>query len=99
MKAIITDGIVSVVLTESQEERMLQLAADAYSKAKAEQEVLSKVYEVKTELVHRLKMSTSSIYDAINAGRLRVTLVGKKKGYRVTELACREFLGDIKKEK
>lgn len=94
MKAIITDGAVSVMLTESQEERMLQLAAEAYAKAKAEQEVLSKVYEVNTELTQRLKMCRDSIYDAINDQKLDHVMVGKKKGYRITEAACRRFLGE-----
>lgn len=81
MKAIITDGEVKVQLTERQEEQMLQLAANAYAKEKAEQEALQKVYVVGPELEKRLQMHRDSIYDAIYEDRLRVTRIGQKKGY------------------
>ena len=60
--------------------------------AEAEQAQLSKVYTV-AQLAERLGISVRSVGDLLREGRIRYARCGGK-AYRVTELACREFLGD-----
>jgi len=72
--------------------------------AQAEQAALSTVYRLSGKpddsrpygglLTRRLDISLSTAYELLNTGRLKFTCLGKK-GYKVTELACRQFLGDV----
>jgi hypothetical protein len=97
MLAKITDGVVNLTPEEYWENKMLIAAAEAYAIRLADQHALSKCYTI-DELAGpdgRLKRTRSTIEKAISDGRLRVSPVGESKGYVVTELAVREFLGDI----
>lgn len=83
--------------------RLLEHEQRARLTAEAEQAALSVVYRLSGEpdparpygglLTQRLDISERSAYDLIREGKLRYTCAGKK-NYRVSELACREFLGD-----
>jgi len=75
-------------------QRMIELSAPEYGREKAYQEQLSKTYDVEGA-AKRLECCTKTIANLIKDGRIRYTMVGKK-GYRISELACREFMGDIK---
>ena len=76
---------------------MIEVAAIAYSSAKAEQDKLATVYTV-NELVDRLNISRSTIFKylqiPVSEGGIRARQAGNK--WIVTELACREWLGDIR---
>jgi len=83
-------------------EKMYFLAelAKAYGVQKANQDALSKCYTVQ-ELSGpkgRLKCSTKKALQLIKDGKLRYETIGESKGYRVSEKAVREFLGDIQRE-
>ncbi len=80
----IEDAVTVVRLLEAQQRDRLA--------AEAEQVQLSKVYSV-TTLAKRLGISVRSVGDLLREGRIRYTRCGGK-AYRVSELACREFLGD-----
>jgi len=83
--------------------RLLENEQRARLAAEAEQTALSTVYRLSGEfdescpygglLTRRLDISLSTAYALITEGKLRYTCAGKK-NYRVSELACREFLGD-----
>ena len=74
---------------------ILKNEQDARLAAEAEQAHLSKIYSV-TTLAKRLGISIRSVGDLIRDGRIRYTCCGAK-NYRISELACREFLGDVRK--
>ncbi|QIX62292.1 helix-turn-helix domain-containing protein [Hymenobacter sp. BT18] len=78
-------------LSEPQEQRMIQAAAVAYAKEKAEQEALQQVYTI-TTLAKRLGCGKTKTYELINAGVIRHQLVGNKAF--ITERAVREWFGD-----
>ena len=84
---------IAVRLEDWEDRRMVEAAAAEYGREKARQDALSKTYKPK-DLVTRLNLCLTTIYAAIADGRLRSTPTGKK-GYIITEQACREFLGDI----
>ena len=89
------DKGLQVQLEGPEDRRMIEAAAAAYGAEKARQDALSKAYKVKqlTGPNGRLGVCESTVYAAISDGRLRATPTGKK-GYIITEQACREFLGD-----
>jgi hypothetical protein len=93
MQLITDENGVAVRLENWEERRMMEAAAAEYGKEKARQDALTKTYKPK-ELVARLGLCTTTIYAAIADGRLRATPSGKK-GYIISEQACREFLGDM----
>jgi excisionase family DNA binding protein len=72
--------------------RLLEAQQRDWLAAEAEQAQLSKIYTVAT-LSKRLGISVRSVGDIIRDGRIRYTCCGAK-NYRISELACREFLGD-----
>jgi len=76
-------------------QRMIELSAPEYGREKARQEELSKAYTIE-EAATRLKVHPDTVYNWIKEGRIRYTITGGKKGYRISELACREFMGDVK---
>ena len=80
----IEDAVTAVRLLEAQQRDRLA--------AEAEQAQLSKIYTVAT-LAKRLGISVRSVGTLIRDGRIRYTSCGAKL-YRISELACREFLGD-----
>lgn len=80
----IEDAVTTARLLEAQQRDRLA--------AEAEQAQLSKIYTVAT-LAKRLGISVRSVGDIIRDGRIRYTCCGAK-NYRISELACREFLGD-----
>ncbi len=84
--------------------RLLENEQRARLTAEAEQAALSVCYKVggrpdptkphKGLLTERLGISQRSAEQLLRDGRLRYTCAGKKL-YRVSERACREFLGDL----
>jgi excisionase family DNA binding protein len=84
--------------------RLLEQAQGARFAAEAEQAALSVVYRLSGEpdltrpyqglLTQRLDISERTAYELLRSGKLRYTCAGKK-NYRISEAACREFLGDI----
>jgi hypothetical protein len=87
-----------VKLSEPQEARYVTELATAEAREKAEQAALAKVYTLK-ELPDRLNLCRTTILEYLNLpesdGGLRNRKAGAK--WLVTELACREWLGDYKK--
>ncbi|WP_026463522.1 DNA-binding protein [Adhaeribacter aquaticus] len=75
--------------------KMLEKASEKYGDKKALMDTFSKVYKVGPELYQRLQLSKNTVYSLIHTGKLKAFCVGEK-GYRVTELACLELLGDTK---
>ena len=83
--------------------RLLEHEQQARLAAEAEQAALSTVYRLGGEpdptrpysglLTLRLDISERSARELIRTGRLRYTCAGAKL-YRVSEAACREFMGD-----
>jgi hypothetical protein len=83
---------------------LLQNEQRARLAAEAEQAALSTIYRLSGEpdetrpygglLTRRLDISLSTAYALITEGKLRYTCAGKK-NYRVSERACREFVGDL----
>jgi excisionase family DNA binding protein len=92
----IEDAVTTVRLLEAQQRDRLA--------AEAEQSALSNVYRLSGKLdparpygglvTKRLDISERTAYELIRSGRLRYTCAGAK-NYRISEAACREFLGDI----
>jgi excisionase family DNA binding protein len=80
----IEDAVTTARLLEAQQRDRMA--------AEAEQAQLSKIYTV-TTLAERLGISVRSVGALIREGRIRYTCCGAK-NYRISELACREFLGD-----
>ena len=84
--------------------RLLEHEQVARLAAEAEQAALSAVYCLSGPpdpacshgglLTQRLRISERSAYELLREGKIRYTCAGKK-NYRVSELAVREFLGDI----
>lgn len=97
MNVTITNGQAVLSLSEPQEARMIEVAAAAYAKEKAEQEALSRVYLLK-DLPARLKVSRTTLLKYLklpqNQGGIRCRKVAGV--WTVTELACREWMGDVK---
>lgn len=93
-------GEFTLKMDSYQDRKILELAAETYGRTKAEQDALSITYEIKDLIGKkgRLKMSLTSVTKAIQQGRLRAVPTGDKKGYRVSELACREFMKDVGRE-
>jgi len=73
--------------------RFIKEAAPAYGEEMAKQKALSKSYDVEGAAI-RLECCSKTVLNLIKDGRIRYTPVGKK-GYRISEQACREFMGDI----
>lgn len=94
MNLTLIEGKASITLTTEQEAQMIYLAAQAYAAARAEQDTLAQVYTA-NQLAKRLNISLRVVRDMLTEGRIRYKLVGKKKGYRITELAVRQYLGDM----
>lgn len=92
MKASIQNGEVNLMPEDYWENKMLVAAAETYATRKADQDALSKAYTVE-EAAIRLRVCKETVYNLIDEKRIKFSTVGKK-GYRITELACREFLGD-----
>jgi len=76
-----------------QVQQMIRLSAADYGREKALQEELSKVYTVE-ELAAKMSVHPETVYTWIKENRIRYTSTGNKKGYRISELARREFMGD-----
>lgn len=95
MQANIQNGIVNLTPESYWENKMVVAAAERYAERKADQEALTKIYKVGPELQRRIGIGRNKQYEEINSGRLRATVAGEKK-YLVSELACREYLGDVK---
>ena len=86
--------------------RLLENEQRARLAAEAEQAALSAVYKVSGKpdpsrphhglLTNRLDISERTAYELLRGGKLRHTLAAQK-CIRVSELAVREFLGDIAK--
>jgi hypothetical protein len=84
--------------------RLLENEQRARLAAEAEQTALSVVYRVGGKpdptrpyhglLTERLNISERTAYELLRAGKLRYTLAAQK-CIRISELAVREFLGDI----
>ncbi len=84
--------------------RLLEQAQSASLAAQTEQDALSVVYRLSGKpdparpysglVTKRLDISERTAYELIRTGRLRYTCAGTK-NYRISEAACREFLGDI----
>ena len=84
--------------------RLLEHEQSARLAAEAEQVALSAVYCLSGSpdlalphgglLTQRLRISERTAYDLVREGKIRYTCAGKK-NYRISELAVREFLGDI----
>lgn len=73
--------------------RLLEHEQVARLRAEAEQAALSRAYTLKT-LAERLDIGLRSAQSLLASGRIRFVLCGQK-NYRISELAVREFLGDV----
>lgn len=93
----IQDAATAVRLLENEQRQRLA--------AEAEQAALSVLYRLGGKpdesrpygglLTRRLDVSESTARALITEGRLRYTCTGGSKGYRVSERAVREYLGDM----
>lgn len=92
-KAVLENGELKVYVTEGLSAMIIARAAEAGAIEKAKQDALEKVYNV-SGLVKRMNLSKATIYDLLASGELRKKNAAKK-GYQVTELAVRQYYGDI----
>ena len=95
MEVNFVNGQATLSLSAPQEARMIEAAAVAYAKEKAEQEALATIYTLK-ELPARLKVSRTTLLkylaEPVSRGGIRHRRAGSV--YLVTERACREWSGD-----
>lgn len=95
MEVNFVNGQATLSLSAPQEARMIEAAAVAYAKEKAEQDALATIYTLK-ELPARLKISRTTVLKylalPVEQGGLRNRRAGTV--YLVTERACREWSGE-----